>query len=275
MILVNGLFASHIDAMDRGFLYGDGLFETLAVRNHQAQYWPQHLQRLQHGCSRLQIACPDASQLQSEVEQLCSLQADAVLKIIISRGGGGRGYRPDPNALATRVLSLHPWPAYPNEYQERGVRVRLCTTRLAVQPSLAGIKHLNRLEQVLARQEWDEVDIAEGLMLDSNDNVIEGTMSNIFMVQDGTLYTPNLDRCGIAGVVRGQVLEHARRMKIPTCITQLSESSLHQADELFLTNSIIGIWPIRDFADTVFTPGPLTRKFSHLAPISSSPLGPR
>lgn len=262
MILVNGLPTTHIAALDRGFHYGDGVFETLAVRNHQAQYWPQHLERLQHGCARLRIACPEASLLQSEVEQLGALQAEGVLKIIVSRGVGARGYRSEPTATATRVLALYPMPHYPAEYNALGVRVRVCATRLATQPLLAGIKHLNRLEQVLARQEWDDVGIAEGLMLDSDDNVIEGTMSNIFMVQHGTLYTPNLDRCGIEGIMRKRVLERARMLRISTHLTSLRITALLQADELFLTNSVIGIWPVRELAGTAFSPGPLTQQLS-------------
>jgi len=141
------------------------------------------------------------------------------------------------------MVHTRPWPDYPEEYRKLGVPVRWCETRLARQPRLAGIKHLNRLEQVLARAEWRD-EFAEGLMCDTEGQVIEGTMSNLFLVQKGTLVTPDLSQSGVAGVMRAEVLEQADRLGIPHVLQPVSVGMVEQAEELFLTNSLIGIWPV-------------------------------
>ena len=190
MILINGVSKQHIEISDRGFQYGDGLFETIEVRDGQAVFLERHLERLNAGCHRLHIPFPGAELLSFEVKKLCREKAcgigsvRAVLKIIVTRGSGGRGYRQPDVIQPTRVLSLHPYPDYPEIYKEQGIVVRFCSTCLGLNPSLAGIKHLNRLEQVMARFEWNDPAIQEGLMLDVNGHVIEGTMTNLFYVKN-------------------------------------------------------------------------------------------
>lgn len=180
-MLINGQDSTTLSAQDRGLLYGDGLFETIAIRNGAPLRWERHLQRLMLGCERLGIPCPDVTTLTLESLDLCKGHDRAVLKLIVTRGVGGRGYRAPAQLQPTRILARHPWPDYPDHARD-GVRVRLCDMRLAQQPALAGIKHLNRLEQVLARAEWNDEDIAEGLLFDREDHVIEATMSNLFLV---------------------------------------------------------------------------------------------
>ena len=178
---IDGVPAEALPATDRGLQYGDGLFETLALRAGRIVLLKQHLDRLQEGCERLGMAMPDRELLRRELSAAASDQSDAVLKLMLTRGSGGRGYRPPSEAKPRRILFLHPWPSYPAAWGEQGIRLHLCRTRLAHQPQLAGIKHLNRLEQVLARAEWDEADgFQEGLMLDLDGAVVEGTMSNVF-----------------------------------------------------------------------------------------------
>jgi 4-amino-4-deoxychorismate lyase len=175
-----------------------------------------------------------------------------VLKLLLTRGSGGRGYAPPPAPTPTRVLAVYPWPAHLCDNADKGVRVRVCCTRLGGSPALAGIKHLNRLEQVLARAEWSD-EYADGLMLDAQGDVIEGTMSNVLAVLDGRLVTPDVSRCGVAGVMRGLIMERARDI-LPTAVTRVSLADLVRATEVFLANSIIGIWPVTQL-DTEDIPG--------------------
>ena len=263
--LVNGVPADAIAISDRGLHYGDGLFETLAVRDGRCEFWDRHMQRLHAGCERLRIPPPDPVQLAAEAQQLTQTVERCVLKIIITRGSGGRGYRVPESIQTTRILLRTDWPEYPHETAERGVRVRLCTQRLGTNPSLAGMKHLNRLEQVLARMEWDDPGIAEGLLQDHTGHVIEGTYTNLFVVQNGKLITPALDRCGVTGVMRAVVLELASAAGIDCTECSVSLDKLYAADELFLTNSLIGIWPVRELEhwqeNWRTVPGPVTRRW--------------
>lgn len=264
MILINGESTGHICALDRGLLYGDGLFETIAWRHGRLVLWERHMARLALGCTRLNLACPEVTLLEREALQVAAGEESAVIKLIITRGVGGRGYSPTSTSI-TRVVIRHPWPHYPSTWAQDGIRVRLCGTRLARQPQLAGIKHLNRLEQVLARGEWNpqDEDFAEGLMLDDTDAVICGTQSNLFVVQDGTVYTPDLQHCGVAGTLRAWLLDEAPRMSgRPPSVAPLTLAQLHQADEIFVGNSITGLWPVRELAGrTQPPPGPMVRKF--------------
>lgn len=257
--LINGQTSDTLPVSDRGLHYGDGLFETVAVRNDACEFWDRHMLRLRQGCERLRIPVPDESLLAGEAAQLAQGSSRAVLKILITRGSGGRGYRVPDTASPTRILRLTEWPDYPVANAESGVCVRLCTQRLGSNPALAGLKHLNRLEQVLARMEWDDPTIDEGVMQDQSGNVIEGTFTNVFMVKQGKLFTPRLDQCGVAGVMRGVVMDLAHSAGIDCEEHPLPLDELLAADEVFLTNSLIGIWPVREFERWRKSPGPMTR----------------
>ena len=247
--LVNGELTTCIATSDRALHYGDGLFETIAVKAGECEHWYEHMTRLADGCQRLNIPTPDAHQLLVESQQLCADQEQAVLKIIISRGSGGRGYRAPEPVQPTRIVSVHPWPRYPASYVQEGVQLHLCSTKLACQPALAGIKHLNRLEQVLARNEWHDPDISEGLMSDVNGNIIEGTMSNYFLVSNGELITPKIVDCGVTGIMRKHILNQAVLHEISVKEKNITLDELYAADELFICNSIIGIWPVKKLQD--------------------------
>ncbi len=258
-VLINGKPATSIPIQDRGLNYGDGLFETVAVHQGTLLCWPQHQQRLLAGCKTLNIPPPDIGLLEKEANSLACNNDKAVIKIIITRGQGGRGYAIAEDMSPTRIVSLHLWPDYPATLFESGVNVRVCRFRYGHQPLLAGIKHLNRLEQVMARAEWQDAGIHEGLVMDISDNVIEGTMSNMFMVKHETLYTPSLTQCGIKGTIRQLILEYAAANDIKTKETDLSLQDIQTADEVFLCNSIIGIWPISRLEDKTFNPGSMTQ----------------
>lgn len=259
MMLINGNPADQINAQDRGLHYGDGLFETIAVKNGVPLLWDRHMLRLDSGCSTLGIPRPDYPLLRTEAQHVCDGAEQAVLKIIITRGAGARGYRPSPltphASPATRIVARYPWPAWPRHFWQDGVRVRICQTPLGINPSLAGIKHLNRLEQVLARSEWDDPDIPEGLMLDQTGSVIEATQSNLFIVNGGRLVTPDLSSSGVAGIMRACIIEIAARLSIPCAVTRLTLADVQTAEEVFLCNSLIGVWPIREIAGTALKPG--------------------
>lgn len=242
LALLNGRPADGIAVTDRGLAYGDGLFETIKVVGARAQFLTQHLARLMRDCARLDIQL-DLNQLRNEIAQLLVGNRDGVLKLIITRRTLGRGYQPHAHTPGERLLIFYPQTFAEPDPQAAGVQVRICRQRLAEQPRLAGIKHLNRLEQVLARAEWCDAAIAEGLMLDQNSRLIEGTMSNVFLVRDARVYTPRLHRCGVAGVIRELILSRLGDCAL-ACESDLDIDDLIAADEVFLSNSIIGIWPV-------------------------------
>jgi len=254
MFLLNGQSADNIDPLDRGLHYGDGLFETIAVVNGKPLCWDKHLERLLFGCERLKINFNDVDALESEVSSLCKNVDRAVLKITITSGVGGRGYqRPEKGTTPTRLLAIHPWPDYPDGYSTQGIQVHLCSTRLGINRGLAGIKHLNRLEQVLARNEWDDTNTMEGLMLDNNDNVIAGTMSNLFVVfPDKKLITSDLSLCGIQGIVRQYILDHCADITYASEVKNLSMDDIYSASEIFFCNSVAGIMPVSQLANHKF-----------------------
>lgn len=258
MILLNGKPQDLIPASDRGLHYGDGVFETLAINNGKPQFWTAHMERLLDGCSRLVIPLPDVACLKAETTQVADGCERAVIKIIITRGSGGRGYRPPASPEPQRLVMHYPWPDY--VVPQEGITLRQCLTPLSCNPRLAGIKHLNRLEQVMARAEWGDDLVHEGLMLDLDGNVIEGTMSNLFAVRNGVLLTPDLTRCGVAGVMRHQVLLLAHKLGITCEIVQLRAAELEGMDELFVTNSVIGIWPVSCLGEARYGEAPITQR---------------
>ncbi|WP_335945850.1 aminodeoxychorismate lyase [Pseudomonas sp. G166] len=261
---VDGQPADVLSLKDRGLAYGDGLFETIAVRKGGPVLLDRHLQRLEAGCRRLALKV-DMTALSTELGAYARCLGDGVLKLIVTRGDSLRGYAADPSATARRILQGSPSAAYPAAHAEQGIRLFPCTVRLSEQPLLAGLKHLNRLEQVLARAEWADSEHAEGLMLDTSGRVIEGVFSNLFLVRDGVLVTADLSRCGVAGVMRAELLFQAESQGIATQITDISLEQLQQADEVFVCNSVYGVWPVFACGSTRWSVGPLTRKLQTLA----------
>ncbi len=260
---VDGQPAGAVNLQNRGLAYGDGLFETIAVRGAQPSLLDGHLARLALGCQRLAINT-DLALVRDEILRFARQLGDGVAKLVLTRGDSQRGYAPVAGAAPRRILQGGPLPSYPVEHAEHGVRLFPCQTRLGEQPLLAGLKHLNRLEQVLARGEWQDPAFAEGLMRDQSGRVIEGVYSNLFLLKDGVLATADLSRCGVAGVMRAEVLEQARRLGISCEVRDIGYDELLGADEVFLCNSLYGIWPVRELAASVWPAGPLTRKLQAL-----------
>lgn len=250
--LINGAPSGRVAVSDRGLQYGDGLFETIAVRNGSPCLWYRHMERLRRGCGVLGLPMPPLDVLLDECLSLIGYQGDGVLKIILTRGSGGRGYLPPVDPTPVRILCLYPFPDYPPTWQDAGVAVTLCRMPMSENRRLAGLKHLNRLDQVLARNEVSGDGTVEGLMCDSRGCVIGGTMTNLFLWTDGLLTTPKLDTCGIAGTVRGLVLEEAQRSGIPVRIKDIRLPETGQAQGMFLTNAVAGVWPVRRFLDNNF-----------------------
>lgn len=260
--LVNGRLQESIPIADRGLNYADGLFETIAVCDGSALLADAHLARLNAGCLRLGIrANIELDLVHAELAQLLDVAGSpvrAVLKLIITRGAGGRGYRADPKTCVTRIAGIHPWPDYPHEHQETGVRLRLCATRLSRNPALAGLKTLARIEQVLARAEWGE-DFEEGLMADDRGHIIEGTFSNLFVVMDDVIITPLLDEAGISGVMRNAVMASLGLRGHLVEEGVVTVEMLERASGLFVTNSLIGVWPVARFEHKTYTIPSLVR----------------
>ena len=253
-MLVNGTPQSAIALTDRGLHYGDGLFETLPVVDGRPCLWTRHMERLSWGCTRLGIPAPDPGVLLSECLEAAEGRRRGVLKIIVTRGQGGRGYRPPPDPAPHRIVIGGRWHEYTAEQRRQGVAVRICETRLGRNPALAGIKHLNRLEQVLARSEWRDPATLEGIMLDASGDMVECTMSNLFLFKVGRLATPSLVDCGVAGVMRGLVMELAREIGIEMEERPLPLSELDACDAVFITNSLMGALPVRRVGDRRFEP---------------------
>jgi 4-amino-4-deoxychorismate lyase len=237
---INGRRGSSIAADDRGLQYGDGLFETMRIGERRVRLLDYHLERLLAGCRRLRLDAPDARLLERELAGRAAECSAGVLKLIITRGRGARGYRPSGEERCTRVLSLHSLPPSMRAALAP-VRIRVCATRVGSNPALAGLKTLNRLESVIARTEWRDERIWDGLMLDADGNVVSGTMSNVFLRRGSTLMTPALDRCGVAGVMRRWVLEQAAPLGLRVWQGRLPLESINDAEEMFMTNAVAGI----------------------------------
>lgn len=261
-MLVNGQSQDTLDLSDRALHYGDGAFETLRVENGRAAHWNRHLLRLRKTCEFLKIPL-NIKSLENEVKVfLMDVKDTCILKIIVSRGSGGRGYRPPEMSQPRRILSLHPLSAEYALLPQIGVRLMRCQHPASENPVLAGIKHLNRLDQVLASMELS-ANYLEGLMLTSGGKVVEGTRSNVFLVRDGRMLTPLLASSGVAGIMRDIILECCEAHGIDVDIRDFDIEELQKADEIFVCNSVMGIWPVIEWRDgndrRTLQPGPLTR----------------
>lgn len=258
MILVNGVAVDTVPAADRGLAYGDGVFRTLALRDGRVRAWRRQFGKLAFDAHALGIQCPEEALLREEVRQVCGEEPACAVKIVVTRGSGARGYAsPDP-ARPTRIVSRFPLPQHPAEWIERGVTVHVCALRLGWQPALAGIKHLNRLENVLARAEWSDPGIAEGLLLDGVGNVIGGTMTNVLIVEEKGIATPDLSQCGVAGVTRERVMAGAQQHRVACAVERITLERLMAAQEVMLVNSLIGVWQVRRLEGRAWSPGTVT-----------------
>lgn len=250
-MLVNGQERDAVSLLDRGLHFGDGLFETIAVVGSDMPLWHRHYRRMSEGCSRLSIPVPDEPLLLNEIRQLVDHDERCIIKLIVTRGESGHGYFPGEGENH-RILIKKPWPNRSAGESEEGIRAHLCQLRLAGGSPFAGIKHLNRLEQVMAAYEAQLQGCSEGIVCDVDGYLVEGIQSNLFWMENGTLYTPLLDRCGVAGVMRAEVIEQAGRHGHPVREVRASSDALEYAEAIFLTNAIRGIQPINRLGDVVY-----------------------
>jgi 4-amino-4-deoxychorismate lyase len=258
--LVDGEISERVSAMDRGLQYGDGLFETMAVVQGTPRFWQGHVDRLAAGCEQLGLPMTPQAVLLREVQTVSAGQRRCVVKIIVTRGTSGRGYAAETPARGNRVVCAWAWPQDPGRLVETGIRMRVCSLRLGIQPALAGLKHLNRLEQVVARAEWQDPSINEGLLLDAEDFVVSAISSNLFLVSGGRLLTPRLDRCGVRGVMRRAILNAFRDRCEQRRITL---DMLPEADEVFVCNAVRGVFPVTRIDHWEYEIGTVTREVQH------------
>jgi 4-amino-4-deoxychorismate lyase len=249
---INGRRSSTLSYRDRGLQYGDGVFETMMVQRRGIRLLDLHLDRLFRSCRRLKIQAPPALLLRRELERIAAGRKEGVLKLVVTRGPGTRGYRPSGRERATRIVTLEALPAAISAETVTPVRLRVCATRLSTSPSLAGLKTLNRLDSVLARSEWTDARIWEGLMRDVDGNWVCGTMSNLFLKRRSALMTPLLDRCGVAGVMRRWILENAANLGLRAVERRIRWEDLRSAEEVFMSNAVVGIRSVRTIECTHF-----------------------
>ena len=263
---------------DRAVQYGDGLFETVAIRDGAPRLWNYHVERLQSGAARLGLAAPEEPALRAALQAaLGQARVDSrrcIAKLLLSAGPGPRGYRRDSNRPPTLLTGISVATRVPDGAYQDGVALRLCNTRLAVQPQLAGMKTLNRLEQVLARNEWHDETVFEGLTLDTDDRVICGTMSNVFLISGQALVTPAITRCGVSGVMRRHVLTLLDEAGMDCEVRDVDTDELWAADGVFISNSQFGVLPARACGEHTWAPGPLFRRIAGLIRDSGIVEGP-
>ena len=278
-VLVDGRAAGQgITPFDRGLQFGDGLFETIACRGGKPRFLAWHLERLALGCERLRIPLHNLAEVRDEVRRAAQEVDSAIIKVMLTRGAAvARGYAPTGTEKPTRITFRHAWPSEDPAARQDGVRVRIAALRLGENPALAGLKHLNRLEQVLARAESMSTHeaaepSAESLLFSSSGRLISGTMTNVFVVRRSRVHTPRVDLCGVAGVMRRVVLTEAAHAGVAAEECILRAEDLGTAEEIFLTNARIGIWPVRALDGRILSPGPITRRLQqHLEPMLESP----
>ncbi len=236
-IFIGDTLVDAIPPDDRGLAYGEGVFETMRVHAGELPLWPRHRARLLEGAGRLGLVLPPIEVIETHIRDAIAGIDAGVLKLLVTRGSGGRGYAPPADPLPTWLLALHPLPSTSNPFN--GLRLHWCQTRLATQPALAGIKHCNRLEQVLARAECDQTGCDEGLMLSTAGEVVCATAANLLVLRDDRWITPSVEACGVAGVCRGWVIEQGL-----VAVGVLTPHMVETADALVLCNAVRGILPV-------------------------------
>ncbi|MBT8145263.1 MAG: aminodeoxychorismate lyase [Gammaproteobacteria bacterium] len=245
---INGEPGEMIPVSDRGFHYGDGVFETIRVSGRQLTLRSLHMRRLAAGCKFLHIPL-QADLLEQEFQQILkSNEPEGVLKIILTRGSGGRGYHPPEKTAPLRVLQFFPLPEGMDVVREHGARVKLCDHPLSTNQHLVPFKHMCRIDQVIASRELSEA-FSEGIMRTENGQVIEGTRSNLFIATDTNLLTASLEVAGVRGVMREYLLDRFTAQGTAVREQKLDLSDLLSASEVFLCNSVFGVWPVTEMVN--------------------------
>ena len=239
--VVDGCLSSSVDARDRGLAYGHGVFETMLLAAGELPLWSYHRERLGWGLSVLGIPCDDNVIATTLRVLLDTCPTDGVVKLTVTAGISSRGYTVAEPLVPTIIAQWSP----ARSFGAIPVSLEINPYRLPLNPMLAGIKHLNRLDQVMAASKAASSSLP--LLLDVEGRVIEGLSHNIFAYHSGVWLTPDLSRCGVAGVMREMLIKEI----FPDLGHQVAEAPfeigvLSSADELFVCNSIRGIQPVSD-----------------------------
>lgn len=251
---VNGDERSAVSVFDRGLQFADGVFETIAYINGKPRLWDRHMARLAAGCARLDISVPDAGVLRAEADRARGDASRVIVKIVLTRASGPTG-----SSRPTMIATSRDWPADLDARLRDGVVARISDTRISRNPRLAGIKHLNRLEYVLAENERQPDEARETILRDTQGYVIETCRANIFLVRDGRLYTPELRYSGVCGVMRAEIMTLAENLGIAVAAAWFTPRALFGADEVFVANAVMGVCPVRRIEDQIFAVGPVTQ----------------
>ncbi|WP_153914939.1 aminodeoxychorismate lyase [Shewanella sp. TC10] len=240
-VFVNGQSDNTIQALDRGLAYGDGAFATMRVCDGQILFLTEHLLRLQQTCQRLGFSIPDINSISQRLNVHAQTLRQGCIKLLLSRGVGGRGYTAPESPNISEVISLHDVPASYANWQACGISLALSPVLLGKQPLLAGMKHLNRLEQVLVKQQALPESVDDWLVLDADNYVVESSMANIFIVKGEQVITPAMNQCGVSGVMREQVIDALLTNNIVVMAKAISLTDLQNAEHVFITNSLLGM----------------------------------
>tara|TARA_Y100001956_G_scaffold81552_2_gene99444 strand:- start:2917 stop:3720 length:804 start_codon:yes stop_codon:yes gene_type:complete len=265
MYLLNGELSDSVPLSDRSFQYGDGCFTTMLTVDGQIQHWPKHIERMNACLEALGIELPDWNLIEQWLNRMVRPEAKAGLKLHISRGEGGRGYSPTQVTSSNVTISAFPFPSHYEQWCQGGIELGVCRKRLGINPLLAGHKHNNRLEQILLKADIEQQGFVDGVALDWNGKVVETTMANLFWWKGDTLHTPLLVSAGVAGVMRKVVLEVASDLDISIQQSEYSLEELLGAEEIFITNSILGIAPVSAIGEQTFLIGNITRTIQEKA----------
>ena len=264
MFLINGLEQDTLPASDRAIQFGDGCFTTARILDGDVCLLEAHIRRLQHGCEKLMIPFMHWDTLRQEMCQLAIGKDSGVLKVIISRGSGGRGYSAASCLNPTRILSVSAYPAHYSRWREDGVTLTLSPVRLGRNPMLAGLKHLNRLEQVLIRTHLEQTDADEALVLDSEGFITECCAANLLWRKGSDVFTPSLEQAGVNGIMRQFCMHQLARAGFRVVEVNAKEEALLSADEVVICNALMPVVPVRAYGRKCWSSREL---FQFLAPL--------
>ncbi|MCP1437345.1 4-amino-4-deoxychorismate lyase [Erwinia persicina] len=244
MIWINGQPQEHLSVRDRAVQFGDGCFTTARIEQGEVFDLRAHLERLQQACERLLIRDVDWQALRQEMKIAAATRTTGVLKVIVSRGVGGRGYSASGCQQASRIIMLSDYPTHYHQLRQTGVRLALSTIRLGRNPQLAGIKHLNRLEQVLIRTELEQTGADEALVLDTQGLLVECCAANLFWRKGEEVFTPDVTQAGVNGIQRQRVMRLLAAQGVRVREVSVPPQILEQADEIFITNALMPVLPV-------------------------------
>lgn len=240
---VNYVPINNIPLNDRGLAFGDGVFSTAKIINGSVAHLDKHMQRLQTACQRIAIIKINWQQLEGELIKLAKGYQRACLKVIISAGESQRGYSRVGGQGANIIITVSNFPSHYDAWEQKGISVGISSIKLGLNPLLAGLKHLNRLEQVLIRAELDALPFDDVLVTDINGDIIETNCANVFWLADGQWHTPKLDNAGVNGIIRDRIL-----VQNPAIIeSNYPMESLDNVEAMFISNSLHGIIGVHTF----------------------------